>query len=199
MSLPPATVKPMVCLASASPRRTQLLEQMGIPHVIVPADIDESRLTGESPAQYVVRLAVSKGRVVWEQNGSASLPVLAADTTVALGNEIFGKPRDRDEGIAMLGQLSGRTHQVLTAVALYSLQGCDTRLSVSEVTFGTLSKEDCAAYWGTGEPQGKAGGYAIQGRAAAFISHISGSHSGIMGLPLFETVEMLKKALGCRF
>jgi septum formation protein len=127
--------------------------------------------------------------------------VLGSDTTVALGDEIFGKPQNRDEGIAMLLHLSGRTHDVFTAVALRSSLSseCNLRLSASKVTFGKLDAQDCAAYWETGEPQGKAGGYAVQGRAAAFITHISGSYSGIMGLPLAETAELLRKVLGARY
>lgn len=194
---------PLIYLASASPRRSQLLTQIGVAHRVQPVDIDESRVGDESPADYVSRLAVAKAQVLWERlPESERLPVLGSDTTVALGNELFGKPQDRDEGIAMLMRLAGRTHQVFTAVALYSGSSsprCDLRLSVSDVTFGTLSADVCAAYWATGEPQGKAGGYAVQGRAAVFITHIAGSYSGIMGLPLAETAELLRKALGTRF
>jgi septum formation protein len=170
-----------------------------VPHRVQPVDLDESRLGSEKPADYVSRLAAAKARALWERLAPAErLPVLGSDTTVALGEEIFGKPHDQDEGIAMLQRLSGRTHQVFTAVALYSSQGCDLRLSISDVTFGTLSAEECAAYWASGEPRGKAGGYAVQGRAAVFIKHIAGSYSGIMGLPLAETAELLKKAVGYR-
>lgn len=186
--------QPCIYLASASPRRSQLLDQIGVPHRVVPVDIDESRRMGESPADYVTRLAVEKAEALWGRlPESERLPVLGSDTTVALGDEIFGKPEHRDEGLAMLGRLSGRTHQVFTAVALYSSSGCEVRLSISDVTFGTLSKDDCEAYWRTGEPLGKAGGYAVQGRAAAFIARIAGSYSGIMGLPLHETAELLNK------
>jgi len=189
----------LIYLASASPRRSQLLDQIGVAHSIRPADIDESRLRNEKPADYVSRLAVAKAKALWERLPlTERLPVLGSDTTVALGTEIFGKPQSREEGIAMLQRLAGRTHQVLTAVALCSSQGCDLRLSISDVTFGTLTVEQCAAYWETGEPLGKAGGYAVQGRAAVFITHIAGSYSGIMGLPLAETAELLKKAVGYR-
>lgn len=182
-------------LASASPRRSQLLHQIQAPHEVVPVDVDESRHAGEPPAAYVQRLAVLKARTLWERLGSGErFPVLGADTTVALGDEIFGKPAGRDDGVGMLCRLSGTTHQVFTAVALQSLRGCEVRLSVSDVTFGMLSEHDCAAYWETGEPLGKAGGYAVQGRAAAFITRISGSYSGIMGLPLAETAELLAAA-----
>ena len=191
----------LIYLASESPRRSQLLDQIGVPHRIRPVNIDESRVGRESPQEYVCRLAIAKAQALWERlSDDERLPVLGSDTTVALGDEIFGKPQSRDEGIAMLLRLEGRTHDVLTAVALRSSKasGCDLRLSASQVTFGKLVAEDCAAYWATGEPQGKAGGYAVQGRAAAFITHISGSYSGIMGLPLAETAELLKKVLGTR-
>jgi septum formation protein len=149
----------------------------------------------------VCRLAAAKAQTLWERlSEDERLPVLGSDTTVALGDEVFGKPQNRDEGIAMLLRLAGRTHDVFTAVALRSSYSpeCDLRLSASKVTFGKLDAQDCAAYWATGEPKGKAGGYAVQGRAAAFISHISGSYSGIMGLPLAETAELLRKAVGYR-
>jgi septum formation protein len=120
--------------------------------------------------------------------------VLAADTTVVLDNIIYGKPRDRDDGIAMLGRLSGRTHEVLTAVALAQSSDVILRLSVSTVCFRGLTPQECAAYWDTGEPRDKAGGYAIQGAAAVFVESLSGSYSGVMGLPLFETAELLRAA-----
>ena len=121
------------------------------------------------------------------------LPVLGSDTTVAIGADILGKPRDRDDGMQMLSRLSGRTHQVFTAVALCHGGGCDLRLSVSDVTFRALDPAEIAAYWDTGEPADKAGGYAVQGLAAVFIERITGSYSGIMGLPLFETAELLRQ------
>jgi septum formation protein len=191
----------LIYLASESPRRSQLLDQIGVPHRIRPVNIDESRLGRESPQEYVCRLAAAKAEMLWGRlSDDERLPVLGSDTTVALGDDVFGKPQDRDEGIAMLLRLAGRTHEVFTAVALRSSlsSGCDLRLSASHVTFGKLVAHDCAAYWATGEPQGKAGGYAVQGRAAAFITHISGSYSGIMGLPLAETAELLRKAVGYR-
>jgi septum formation protein len=191
----------LIYLASESPRRSQLLDQIGVPHRIRPVDIDESRVGQESPQEYVCRLAAAKAQTLWERlSEDERLPVLGSDTTVALGDKIFGKPQNRDEGIAMLLQLAGRTHDVFTAVAMRSSRSseCDLRLSASKVTFGKLDAQECAAYWATGEPQGKAGGYAVQGRAAAFITHISGSYSGIMGLPLAETAELLRKVLGTR-
>jgi septum formation protein len=188
---------PLIYLASASPRRSQLLAQIHVPHAIRPVDLDESRVSGEVPAAYVRRLAAAKAQALWEKlPDPVRLPVLGADTTVALGENIFGKPADSQACIAMLLQLSSCTHQVLTAVALYSAAGCEVRLSTSEVTFGTLTAEQCAAYWASGEPRDKAGGYAVQGMAAAFITRIAGSYSGIMGLPLAETVDLLQPVLG---
>lgn len=183
---------PTVCLASVSPRRRELLEQIGVPHIVVGADIDETALTGEAPRDYVLRMARQKALAVRERG--EKLPVLAADTTVVLDDVIYGKPRDREDGLAMLGRLSGRTHGVLTAVALADAHGVELRLSVSTVRFRSLSPEECAAYWETGEPRDKAGGYAVQGGAAVFIESLSGSYSGVMGLPLFETAELLQAA-----
>jgi septum formation protein len=183
---------PFLYLASASPRRSQLLEQIRVPHTVRAMDIDESRRDGEAPADYVSRLAREKAEALWQTLGEAErLPVLAADTAVVLGERVIGKPRDHADGIAMLQALSGHTHQVYTAVALRNESGCELRLSRSEVTFGKLSLQDCEVYWRSGEPVDKAGGYAVQGLAATFITHIAGSYSGIMGLPLAETAELL--------
>ena len=183
---------PLVCLASVSPRRRELLAQIGVLHTVVGADIDESVRPGEAPRDYVLRMARQKALTVRERG--ELLPVLAADTTVVLDNTVYGKPRDRDDAMAMLGRLSGRTHEVLTAVALANSNEVTVRLSVSTVRFRGLSTEECAAYWDTGEPRDKAGGYAIQGAAAVFIEALSGSYSGVMGLPLFETGELLRAA-----
>ena len=183
---------PLVCLASVSPRRRELLAQIGVPYRVVGADIDESVRSGEAPRDYVLRMARQKALTVRERG--ETLPVLAADTTVVLDNTLFGKPRDRDDGLAMLGRLSGRAHEVLTAVALANSRDVTLRLSVSTVRFRGLSAEECAAYWETGEPRDKAGGYAVQGAAAVFIESLSGSYSGVMGLPLFETGELLRAA-----
>jgi septum formation protein len=169
-----------------------LLAQIGVPHSVIGADIDESVRPGEAPRDYVMRMARQKALTVRDRG--ESLPVLAADTTVVLDNRVYGKPRDRDDGLGMLGRLSGRTHEVLTAVALATSGGVTLRLSVSTVCFRNLSPEECAAYWDTGEPCDKAGGYAIQGAAAVFIESLSGSYSGVMGLPLFETAELLRAA-----
>ncbi|HEV3182101.1 MAG TPA: nucleoside triphosphate pyrophosphatase [Steroidobacteraceae bacterium] len=183
---------PLLCLASASPRRRELLGQLGVPHVLAVPNIDEAVLAGESAADYVVRMARAKARIV-HPHGSV-LPVLAADTTVLIDERVCGKPANAEEGIAMLLQLSGRTHEVLTAVALAAAGEVNHRLSRSEVRFRHLSLEEAIAYWNTGEPRDKAGGYAVQGHGAVFVEHLSGSYSGVMGLPLFETAELLAGA-----
>jgi septum formation protein len=169
-----------------------LLTQIGVPHVVTGAHIDESALPGESPRAYVQRMARTKALVVWEQD--ASLPVLAADTTVVLDDVIFGKPQDRADALRMLAALSGRTHEVLTAVALATRAGVAMQLSESRVTFRALTSAECTAYWDTGEPRDKAGAYAVQGLAAVFIESLAGSYSGVMGLPLFETAQLLQAA-----
>ena len=189
--------EPRILLASASPRRSELLRQVGIAHEVRPVDVDESVREGEAPSAYVLRLAESKAAALWRQLAAADRrPVLAADTTVALEGEIFGKPASLAEARSMLGRLSGRTHEVHTAVAILHGGGAAARVSSSSVTFRVLTPAEIDAYWRTGEPADKAGGYAVQGRAAAFISHISGSYSGIMGLPLYETWELLAPVLG---
>jgi len=182
---------PLIYLASASPRRSQLLTQIGVPHEVRPATLDESLLPGEDPATYVERLARSKAEAVWEQLAEPRLPVLGADTTVALGKQVLGKPAGSAESRAMLARLSGRTHQVFTAVALRSEAGCESRVNVSNVTFRDVGEREADAYAATPEPLDKAGGYAVQGLAAVFITRIAGSYSGIMGLPLAETAELL--------
>ena len=184
--------QPVVCLASVSPRRRELLAQIGVPHIVVGAHIDETVRPGERPRDYVTRMAREKALAVRERG--EALPVLAADTSVVLDDVIFGKPRDREEGISMLQRLSGRLHEVLTAVAIVDARGVDLRLNVSSVRFRPLTLEECNAYWETGEPRDKAGGYAVQGAAAVFIESLSGSYSGVMGLPLFETAALLRAA-----
>jgi septum formation protein len=186
------SLAPLLTLASVSPRRRELLERIGVAHVVSAADIDETVQPGELPADYVVRMACAKARAVRARR--TDLPVLAADTTVVLDGVILAKPRDRADAIAMLGRLSGRTHQVLTAVALATASGIAFRLSTSEVRMRAVTPEECAAYWETGEPRDKAGGYAIQGRGALYIEHLSGSFSGVMGLPLYETGQLLAAA-----
>jgi nucleoside triphosphate pyrophosphatase len=184
--------QPVVCLASVSPRRRELLAQIGVPHKVIGAHIDESVRPGEAPRDYVTRMARQKALAVRERG--EILPVLAADTTVVLEDVIYGKPRDRQDGIEMLQRLSGRTHEVLTGVAVANGGEVALRLSVSSVRFRRLTPEECNAYWETGEPRDKAGGYAVQGAAAVFIESLSGSYSGVMGLPLFETAELLRAA-----
>lgn len=183
---------PVLCLASVSPRRHELLAQIGVAHRVTGADIDETVLAGEPPREYVLRMARQKALTVRERG--EALPVLAADTTVVLDDVIYAKPRDCLDGLDMLGRLSGRTHEVLTAVALADSNGVALRLSVSTVSFRVLTADECAAYWETGEPRDKAGGYAVQGAAAVFIESLRGSYSGVMGLPLFETAELLRAA-----
>jgi septum formation protein len=184
--------EPVLCLASVSPRRQELLAQIGVPHTVVGAHIDEKVMPEESAREYVIRMAREKALAVGAKGGK--LPVLAADTTVVLDEVIFAKPNGRADGVAMLGRLSGRTHSVLTAVALSAGGELAVSVSTSEVRFRPLSAEECAAYWETGEPHDKAGGYAIQGRGAVFIEWLSGSYSGVMGLPLYETAGLLRAA-----
>lgn len=183
---------PLLCLASASPRRRELLAQLGVPHVLAIPDIDETALAGESAADYVVRMARAKARIVHPHG--QGLPVLAADTTVVIEERICGKPASAEDAIAMLLRLSGRRHEVLTAVALAARGEVNHRLSRSEVRFRHLSLAEAIAYWNTAEPRDKAGGYAVQGHGAVFVEHLSGSYSGVMGLPLFETAELLAAA-----
>ena len=193
---------PLIYLASASPRRSALLEQIGVAHRVQPVDVDETALGGESPDRYVRRLAVLKAETLWQQLGqklaAAQLqPVLGADTAVVLDGQILGKPRDEQDCVRRLGLLSARTHQVFTAVALRASDGLQSRVNESEVTFRKLADDEIRRYWRSGEPADKAGAYAVQGRAALFIERIAGSYSGIMGLPLFETGELLA-AIGAR-
>jgi septum formation protein len=188
---------PRLYLASASPRRSQLLQQVDLAHAVRPVVVDESPRPGEAPAAYVLRLAEEKARALWAQLAPADrLPVLAADTTVAIEGAILGKPADRAELHAMLGRLSGRTHEVHTAVAVVHQGLVTARVSTSEVSFRELSGAEIDWYWETGEPADKAGGYAVQGKAAIFIRHIAGSYSGVMGLPIYETWELLEPVLG---
>lgn len=183
---------PVLCLGSVSPRRHQLLTQIGVPHRVRGADIDESVHPGELPRRYVTRMAREKALAIRARG--EPLPVLAADTTVVLDGRIYGKPVSREQGLQMLARLSGRTHLVLTAVALAQASGVMTRLSASAVTFRELTSEECAAYWETGEPCDKAGAYGIQGYGAVLIRFLKGSHSGVMGLPLAQTATLLRRA-----
>lgn len=184
-----------IVLASASERRSRLLSQIGVRHESLAADLDEDPHPGESPAHYVQRLARDKALAGLAALGARTdRPVLAADTTVVLDGRIFGKPSGEQECVAMLMALSGRTHEVMTAVALADGAGLRTAMNVSRVTFRALDEQECRRYWATGEPAGKAGGYAVQGLAAVFISRLEGSFSCVMGLPLFETAALLDAA-----
>jgi septum formation protein len=192
---------PFIYLASQSPRRSQLLDQLGVVHQLLLPGADEDSealeavLPGEAPRDYVQRvtalkLAAALARL--RRLGLPDAPVMCADTTVALGSAILGKPADAQDAQRMLAQLSGRTHQVFTAVSVGWGEQVAQACSASDVVFAALPPEAIARYSESGEPMGKAGAYAVQGRAAAFIARIEGSYSGIMGLPLFETAQLLR-------
>jgi septum formation protein len=183
---------PRVILASASPRRSELLHQIGIQHQVMPADVDESRLAAETIEECVQRLARLKALQI--QRRFQSLPVIGADTVVTIDDALLGKPRDRQDAIQMLQRLSGRSHQVLSAVAVASDTGLHQALVRSVVRLRALSEQDCSQYWDSGEPRDKAGAYAIQGRGAVFVEYLSGSYSGVVGLPLYETAQLLAAA-----
>lgn len=184
-------------LASASPRRHELLQQLGVSYRVVVSDADESGLAGETPAEYVCRVAHNKAAAVASQDESG-LPVLGADTAVVIGGRILGKPGSQEEAADMLRMLSGQMHEVYSAVVLIDAQQqSSSRLSVSEVCFTHLDDSWIDAYVATGEPMDKAGSYGVQGCAAHRIREIRGSYSGVMGLPLYETMELLH-AVGFR-
>ena len=183
-----------IYLASQSPRRRELLHQIGVNHEVIAVDVDETPHPGEAPAEYVIRLALEKAEEGHRlAAGQSELPVLAADTAVVIDNEILGKPADQAQAQEMMERLSNRSHKVLTGIALIG-ETRASRLSVSNVTFRKVSPEEALAYWQSGEPADKAGGYGIQGLGAVFISRLEGSFSGVMGLPLFETAELLQQA-----
>ncbi|MBE0483653.1 MAG: septum formation inhibitor Maf [Bacterioplanes sp.] len=185
----------MIILASASPRRQQLLHQIGVPHEVLPANVDETPLCGELPCDYVQRVANSKALAVFTQCSAAT--VLAADTTVVVDGQILGKPEDADHARRMLAQLSGRCHQVMTALSLvrggHSQPEYQQVRVTTDVTFAVLSATTIDRYMLTSEPFGKAGGYAIQGFAAAFVQAVHGSYSNVVGLPLAETADCLQR------
>ena len=185
--------KDFVYLASASPRRSELLRQIGVLFEIRPAHIKEEQLAGETPEAYVVRLAAAKADAVWAEVAAEGRPVLAADTAVVVDGDVLGKPCDTAEAEAMLGRLSGRMHRVLTAVALRHRDDLTESLSASEVRFRATTAAERLAYCATGEPFDKAGGYGIQGQAAVFVEKLKGSYSGVVGLPLFETAALLTR------
>jgi septum formation protein len=193
-----------IYLASRSPRRRELLAQIGVRYHLLlfrsrpdsPPDVDETVLEGDTPEAYVDRVARAKAEAGWRLLRLRNLPfapVLAADTTVALGGTIFGKPADRKQAAEMLAELSGQRHEVLSAVALKRDDWLECLLSRSEVQFKKLSADEIAQYAATGECDDKAGAYAIQGRAARFVAELHGSYSGVMGLPLYETALLLDK------
>ena len=194
---------PRIYLASQSPRRRELLKQIGIHYEVLllrtdprrKVHVDETPLVGEDPADYVRRICRDKALAGWETLELRSLPqfpVLSADTTVALDGRIIGKPDDNEHAAEILRMLSGSSHQVLTAVAMAFGERLEMRLSTTSVTFDTLNEERIRRYLLTNEAHDKAGAYGIQGHAGAFVKHIDGSYTGVMGLPLYETVELLK-------
>ncbi len=191
-----------IYLVSQSPRRRELLKQIGVTAEVLllrsapgrPEDVDETPFPEEDPIQYAQRIAVAKAEAGWRrmtERGLPRRPMLGADTTVTLEGEIFGKPADRDDATAILRRLSGRRHRVITSVAMTYEERTELRTSVSEVEFRPLGDADIRRYVASGEPMDKAGAYGIQGRAAAFIANLSGSYTGVMGLPLFETAQLL--------
>ena len=197
MTDPTMTRSASICLASASPRRGELLRQIGVSYVVRPADLDEAERAGESPAEYVERLARAKAEWVWQARQQARLeplPVLGSDTTVTVDGLVLGKPQDEAALLNTFARLSGREHEVLSAVALVTASGIQARLSRTRVRFRIVTSDEARSYWATGEPCDKAGGYAIQGYGAVFIESIAGSYSGVMGLPLAETAELLVAA-----
>ena len=183
-------------LASGSPRRRELLAQIGVSFEKISAPVDETPQPDELAHNYVLRLARAKAEAGWQRMQELGLPprpVLGADTTVALADHLLGKPDDDEHAAAMLRLLSGKTHEVLTAVALCTESGCETVLSTSRVRFATLTDAQIAAYIASGEPHDKAGSYGIQGLGGLFVEHLDGSFTGVMGLPLHETAVLLAR------
>lgn len=177
-------------LASASPRRQELLQQLGLRFDVRPADIVEQPQPNETAADYARRMALEKALAAQAKIGS-KLPVLGADTDVVLDGRILGKPRDRADGLSMLAALSNREHEVYSAVAMVQGARSEVLLSITQVRFGLISPDAAAQYWATGEPADKAGAYGIQGLGAQFVKGVNGSYSGVVGLPLYETTELL--------
>ncbi|MDH5632031.1 MAG: Maf family protein [Gammaproteobacteria bacterium] len=189
---------PKICLASASPRRQELLQQIGVDFDIMVSGTDEALLPGEVAADYASRLARQKAEDVYrqrEERGLERLPTLGADTVVVVDNRILGKPANREDGLAMLHLLAGRTHEVLTAVTIIYADHSWSALQVSRVQFAAMTESRIDEYWASGEPADKAGAYGIQGKAAAYISRLEGSYSGVMGLPLYETACLLQQVM----
>jgi septum formation protein len=187
----------MIYLASRSPRRAELLQQIGIEFIVLPSDIDETPLLNELSEAYVLGLAAEKAQACYDDLVSQSAPiypVLAADTTVSLDGKILGKPQDDDEAFQMLSSMSGRCHEVHTGIAVATHEGVQVAISTTQVEMAKLSDETILAYIATGEPRDKAGAYGIQGLAGALIKRIEGSYSGVMGLPIYETAQLLGQA-----
>lgn len=185
-------MSPQFYLASRSPRRSQLLAQLHLRFEVLPADIAESPAPGQGAEAYVRAMALGKARAA-QRNAKDDLPVLGADTEVVIDGEVLGKPVDRAHGVAMLRRLSGRAHDVLSAVTVLRGDRCESELSITRVIFGEISAAEAESYWSSGEPADKAGGYGIQGLGAVFVKRIEGSYSGVMGLPLFETAQLLAR------
>lgn len=181
-------------LASASPRRRELLGQLGYAFDVLKIDVPEERLPDERPADYVTRLAQDKAQAGWLAC-QGHLPVLGADTIVVLGDQVLEKPCNQADALRMLSLLSGKTHQVMTAVAVVVTGGIQVRLVVTDVSFRVLTEQEILAYWQTGEPADKAGSYGIQGLAGKFVRHLSGSYSAVVGLPLMETDLLLRELI----
>ena len=182
---------PTLHLASTSPRRRDILAALGLDFDVVPVDVDETQLADETPAEMVLRLSVAKARAAEIDAGGIAL---GSDTAVVVDGEVLGKPRDREDGLHMLERLSGRVHLVLTGVALCGQQHTATSLSETNVHFREIGQDEALAYWQSGEPHDKAGAYAIQGLGGVFVERIEGSYSGVVGLPVFETSELLRAA-----
>ncbi len=180
---------PVLHLASASPRRAELLRALGLQFSQGGADLDERRLPDEPPADMVLRLAADKARAI-DHDGI----VVAADTAVVLGDRVFGKPEDEAHAVQMLSALSARTHTVMTGVAVRRGDSLHTALSATDVRFRTLDEDEMRSYWRTGEPSDKAGAYAVQGLGGLFVESLTGSYSGVVGLPVFETADLLRQA-----
>ena len=184
---------PQLHLASTSPRRRDILQTLGVEFAVVTVDTDETPLDGESPQDLVLRLATAKAEAAADAATDAGI-VLAADTVVVLGDRVLGKPGNCDDAVEMLLALSGQTHSVLTGVALRTADGTRVALSATDVRFREIDQDEATAYWQSGEPCDKAGAYGIQGLGGVFVEAIDGSYSGVMGLPVFETVELLRSA-----
>jgi septum formation protein len=182
-------VLPQLYLASRSPRRQELLRQVGLRFEVTPADVPERRAPAQSPGDYALAMALAKARAA---RAPGPLPVLGADTDVVIDDRILGKPAGRADALDMLRQLAGRTHEVYSGVAVVLQDRAETALSVTRVTFGPITATQAQAYWDTGEPADKAGAYAIQGAGARFVKAIDGSYSGVVGLPLYETLDLLR-------